>query len=155
MDKALAAEVFTRPARDALEAFPIEPQSLDLVAVSENVTFRVVDATDQAAYVLRLHRPGYHSLDELVSERIWIGALADDGIAVPHALAARDGRDYVSVAVPAIGQQRFAGVSRWTEGRVLADVLQDVGDTQAVEGYFEQLGTIAAAMHNQDRKSVV
>ncbi|HLY78646.1 MAG TPA: hypothetical protein VKQ70_04690, partial [Caulobacteraceae bacterium] len=80
MDKAEARRVFTPAASQALKAFPIEPTGLELVALSENVTFRVTDRRDGAAYVLRLHRPGYHTLGELNSERIWTRALADAGI---------------------------------------------------------------------------
>ena len=149
MDKAAASEAYAPAARDALRAFPIDATGLELVSVSENVTFRVHDATDGAAYVLRLHRPGYHSLDELVSERTWIRALAEAGIAVPPPLNACDGRDYVGVSVAATGESRYAGVSRWTEGRVLAEVLRQSESVGEVERYFEQLGVIAAAMHDQ------
>jgi Ser/Thr protein kinase RdoA (MazF antagonist) len=132
-----------------LDAFPIESAGLELVSVSENVTFRVRDANDGAAYVLRLHRPGYHSLDELMSERVWIRALGDAGIAVPSPLTARDGREYVAVSISATGERRYVGVSRWTEGRLLADVLRQTENVGEIEGYFEQLGVLAATMHNQ------
>ena len=149
MDRAAAALAYTPAALEALDAFPIESTGLELVSVSENVTFRVRDANDGAAYVLRLHRPGYHSLDELISERVWIRALGDAGIAVPPPLAARDGREYVGVSVAATGESRYVGVSRWTEGKLLAEVLRQTENVGEVAGYFEQLGVIAAAMHNQ------
>ena len=57
------------------------------MSLAENVTYRVVDRRDGVAYALRLHRPWYHTLDELISERAWIRALADAGIAVPDARA--------------------------------------------------------------------
>ncbi len=149
MDKARIDEVFTPAAAEALKAFPLEPVGLELVALSENVTFRVTDGRDGEAYVLRLHRPGYHTLEELNSERVWTRALADAGIAVPIALPTRGGDDYVSVAVPALGQQRQAGMTRWIEGEVLADVLGRGDDPEAQIRCFEQLGAIEAAMHNQ------
>ena len=62
---------------------------LDLVSVSENATFRVTDRRDGVAYVLRLHRPWYHTHDELIAERIWIRALGAAGIAVPTPLPRR------------------------------------------------------------------
>ena len=149
MDKAAAEKAYTPAALESLEAFPIEPVALQLVSLAENVTFRVVDEDDGAAYVLRLHRPGYHTLDELNSERVWIRALAGAGIAVPRALTARDGRDYVAVSIPATGEQRYAGMSHWTEGELLADVLRQPENVGGLEGYFVQLGAIAASMHNQ------
>ncbi len=149
MDRIDAERIFAAAAREALKAFPIADGDLQLVTVRENVTFRVTDRRDGAVYVLRLHRPGYHTLDELNSERIWIRALADAGIAVPTPVAARDGREYVSVAVPGTGEHRHAGIARWTEGRILSDVLHEISDQRVLEGYFEQLGAITAALHNQ------
>ena len=72
---------FRPAALEALGAFPIEPDALELMSLSENVTYRVVDRRDGVAYALRLHRPWYHTLDELISERDWIRAL--DGAASP------------------------------------------------------------------------
>jgi Ser/Thr protein kinase RdoA (MazF antagonist) len=149
MDSNDAERIFTPAALEALEAFPIVRGELRLVSLSENVTFRVTDRRDGAAYVLRLHRPGYHSLDELNSERMWIRALADAGVAVPTPVSARDGREYVPVCIAGTGECRHAGMTRWTDGRLLSDVLQDVSDARTVEGYFEQLGAIAASIHNQ------
>jgi Ser/Thr protein kinase RdoA (MazF antagonist) len=149
MDKAEAHRVFSPAAIEALTAFPIEPDGLELVSLSENVTFRVKDRSDGADYVLRLHRPGYHTLEELNSERVWTRALAAAGVAVPIPLATRGGGDYVGVPVPALGQTRQAGMARWTEGELLSDVLERSDDPAAAERYFEQLGAIEAAMHNQ------
>ena len=149
MDKAALERTFTPAARIALESFPIDASELTLVSLSENVTFRVVDRRDGAAYVLRLHRPGYHTLRELESEHDWMRALADTGIDVPMAVSARDGRGYVPVKIPATGEQRFAGMAGWTEGRLLSHVLAETDDDRVVEDYFAQLGAITAAMHIQ------
>src|SRR5689334_22365188 len=120
MDKEAIGRTFTPAAEAALESFPIDAVDLALVSLAENVTFKVTDRRDGQAYVLRLHRPGYHTLDELVSERAWIRGLAEAGIDVPRAVTARDGRDYVPVTIAATGEQRFAGMLRWTEGRLLS-----------------------------------
>ncbi len=133
----------------ALAAFPLVPEQIALVSMSENVTFRVRDRAGGGDWVLRLHRPGYHTLAELDSERTWIRALAAAGIDVPAPLRARDGRDYVDVPIEPLGQHRYAGVSRWTDGDMLARVLhhsESVGDHLH---RFEQLGRIAASMHAQ------
>jgi Ser/Thr protein kinase RdoA (MazF antagonist) len=148
MDKEAIGRIFAPAARAALPAFPIDAADLTLVSLAENVTFKVTDR-DGSAYVLRLHRPGYHTLDELVSERAWIRALADAGIDVPSPVPTRDGRDYVPVTIPATGEQRFAGMLRWTEGRLLSHVLAETRDPRVIEDYFAQLGALTAAMHNQ------
>jgi Ser/Thr protein kinase RdoA (MazF antagonist) len=149
MDSAQAERVFTPAAIQALNAFPIEPEGLQLVALSENVTFRVTDRRDSVAYVLRLHRPGYHTLEELNSERVWTRALAEAGVAVPIPLTTQAGGDYVSVQVEALDQERQAGMTRWIEGEPLADLLERGDDAGAPERCFERLGAIEAAMHNQ------
>src|SRR5262245_42745305 len=120
---------------------------MQLVSLSENATFRV--ATDSGDYVLRLHRPGYHTRAELDSERIWIRALLDAGISVPRPLRARDGADFVEVAIDALGQRRFVGVSGWTGGEMLAKVLRLRNTPYDLEHFFGQLGGIAASMHAQ------
>ena len=148
MDKEAIGRTFTPAADAALKSFPIDAARLTLVSLAENVTFKVTDRAGRA-YVLRLHRPGYHTLDELVSERAWIRGLADAGIDVPSAVSARDGRDYVPVTVPATGEQRYAGMLRWTEGRLLSEVLAETSDDKVVEDYFAQLGVLTASMHNQ------
>ena len=149
MDKAEADRVFTPAAVEALRAFPIEPEKLELVSLSENVTFRVRDRRGGGDYVLRLHRPGYHTLDELNSERIWTRALAEAGVAVPIPLAARNGGDYARVSVAALGEQRQVGMTHWVKGDLLTDVLGDKPEVTVLEHYFEQLGALEAAMHNQ------
>ena len=149
MDNETVDRTFTPAAQAALKHFPIEPEALSLVSLSENVTFKVTDVRDGRAYVLRLHRPGYHTLEELDSERVWIRALAETGIDVPASVPARDGRYYVPVTIAAAGEQRFAGMVGWTEGRLLSEVLAETADQKAVENSFGQLGAITAAMHNQ------
>ena len=148
MDDAEAAKVFLPAAREALEAFPIAPARLDFVNVSENVTFRVTDEAGED-FVLRLHRPWYHTHERLKGERVWTRALAAAGVAVPDGVTTRDGDDYVRVAVEPLGEQRWAGLARWIEGRVLFDVVEGETDPAAIEAHFERLGAIMAALHNQ------
>jgi Ser/Thr protein kinase RdoA (MazF antagonist) len=149
MDKAAAADIFTPAARAALEAFPIAPGRVELVTVSENATFRVTDARDGLDYVLRLHRPGYHTAEELHSERVWTRALAEAGVAVPIPVLARDGRDYVRVPVEALGEDHEVGVTRWVEGELLEDRIEGVDDVALLERWFGELGALVARMHNQ------
>lgn len=144
-----SADTFAPAAEEALRAFPIEPDGLNLVSLAENVTYRVVDRRDGAAYVLRLHRPWYHTLDELISERAWVRALDDAGIAVQAPVHTRDGHEYTPVTIPSTGERRFAGLARWTTGRLLADVLRETTDLRMAERHFAQLGAVTAALHDQ------
>lgn len=143
-----AAEAFAPAAREALAAFGVEPAALRFVHVSENVTFRVTDARDGSPLVLRLHRPGYHDLPALRSEHQWTRALVAAGIAAPEPLLTRDGASFVEVGI-AGGERRWAGLARWVDGELLADVLQRDADQASAAAHFRQLGAIMAAMHNQ------
>ena len=143
------AATFTPAAEEALRAFPIEADGLDLVSLAENVTYRVVDRRDGAAYVLRLHRPWYHTLGELISERAWVRALDDAGVAVQAPVRTRDGQEYTPVTIPGTGERRFAGLARWTTGRLLADLLRETADLHMAERHFAQLGAVTASLHEQ------
>lgn len=148
MDDAEAAKAFLPAAREALKAFPIAPARLDFVNVSENVTFRVTDGAGDD-FVLRLHRPWYHTIERLKGERVWTRALAAAGVAVPEGVTTKGGDDYVRIAVEPLGEQRWAGLARWIEGRVLFGIVEAETDPAVNEGHFARLGAIMAALHNQ------
>lgn len=133
-------------ARQALAAFAIQPASVELASRSENITFKVTGAEGAVAYALRLHRPGYNSPAELISERLWTAALAEAGFAVPVGVKTADGADYVLVTL-AGGEQRQAGLARWTPGEVLAERLKREGEAAPLADWFARLGEIAAALH--------
>ena len=148
MDDAQAEAAFLPAARAALEAFPIAPAKLAFVNVSENVTFRVTNEAGED-FVLRLHRPWYHTIERLKGERVWTRALTAAGVSVPQGVTTKTGDDYVRVAVEAVGEQRWAGLARWIEGSVLFGIVEAETDSAAIEAHFGRLGAIMAALHNQ------
>src|SRR5690242_20249344 len=86
-------------ARDALTAYGgVSPAaSIELLNVSENATFLVSDP-DTGPSVLRVHRLGYHTEQEIASELAWMDALrAEAGVRTPRVLPAADGRQVVTV----------------------------------------------------------
>jgi len=74
LDKDVVESCYTTAALNALECFPVEVENVEFIMQSENVTFRVSVRGGESDYVLRLHRPGYNSIEELNSERIWVRA---------------------------------------------------------------------------------
>jgi Ser/Thr protein kinase RdoA (MazF antagonist) len=149
----LAAEARFAPAvTQALAAFPIAVGSVELLHVSENVTWRVSDVAGHR-YVLRLHRPGYHTLEELVSERVWIRALDAAGVGVPRGMLTRSGEEYTAVRVPDTGERRHAGLAHWTDGEVMERLLDEqegsLEDPELIDNWFSQLGALIAVIHNQ------
>ena len=91
MVDSLTEKRYLPAALEALKAFPIKLEDIQIVCHSENVTFRVIPRDSQTHYALRLHRPGYNSLAELNSERQWTRALKEAGLAVPVSLATFEG----------------------------------------------------------------
>ena len=154
-----------RAAREVLPAWNIDVADVQRVSVSENIAFRVVGrvtgvtGTDDRSYVLRLHRPGYHSLDELIAEQAWTQALLEAGIDVPVPVRTRDDHGYSSVKVN--GERRHAGILQWVDGEPLHAIIdrpqswpedpenKGTGAAEPIFRYFERLGEIMAAMHNQ------
>jgi Ser/Thr protein kinase RdoA (MazF antagonist) len=149
MNKSLVDSQYTSAALKALEFFSVEPSAIELVAHSENVSFRIAVRDSDTDYVLRLHRPGYNSIEELESERIWVRALSDAGIAVQDSLATSQGKRFELIDIPATGEQRYAGMTTWLEGTLLSDHLQTKLESSERKRIFFNMGEIAATIHNQ------
>lgn len=150
MDKALA-EKYLPVAHEALKAFPIVADTVDLVWHTENITFRVAPKDGDTDYVLRLHRPDYHTLSELNSERAWTGALSNAGIAVQTPLRTLGGDHFHGVDTPD-GPRRFAGMTAWVEGTLLSDHLGAGAGLEERKHSYRQIGALAAAIHNQSSR---
>jgi Ser/Thr protein kinase RdoA (MazF antagonist) len=139
---------FLAAAWQALERFPIKSVGVSLLARAENITFKVTD-DDGDRYTLRLHRPAYHTLQELESERLWTKALLQAGIHVPEPITTRDGRDYADVDVPLLGEHRHASLSRWVPGELLMQLIREDTPRERLELHFQALGALIATMNNQ------
>jgi Ser/Thr protein kinase RdoA (MazF antagonist) len=124
-------------ARAALPAYGRDHDApLRLLSLSENATYLVDDGDP---LVLRVHRPGYHSLDAIRSELNWMAALRDQaGVATPHLIPARDGSDVVTAAVGA--NALHVDAVTFIAGCTAEEQPDAVG--------FDELGRITAAMHD-------
>jgi Ser/Thr protein kinase RdoA (MazF antagonist) len=141
----------TQCARDALRAYGCDPgATVELLNVSENATFRVVG--DDEPSVLRVHRLGYHTEREIVSELYWMDALrAEAGVRTPRVLPAADGRRIVTM--PERGDTGGTG-ERGTVARhcVRFEFLPGAEPAGAMNMHFEELGEITARMHQHARR---
>ena len=104
---------------------------------------------DGSPLVLRLHRPWYHDIAALRSEHLWTRALVQAGIAAPEPLLTQAGENFAQVEIAATGERRWAGLARWVEGELLADVVARETDSAANARHFAHIGSIMAAMHDQ------
>jgi Ser/Thr protein kinase RdoA (MazF antagonist) len=137
-------------AREALRAYGCHPDSsVELLNVSENATFLVSDP-EAGPSVLRVHRLGYHTEQEIASELAWMDALqAEAGVRTPRVLAAASGQRVVTVA-------ERGGSSATARHCVRFEFLPGTEpggepEGQLTGGHFEELGEITARMHRHAR----
>ncbi len=138
---------------EALKSFPLDVTEIKFVGESENITFRVSVNGDASDYALRLHRPGYNSIEELKSERLWIRELQLQGINVPDPVetSTGEGNFYSLVEIPSLQECRYAGVTKWLKGSTLCDHLEQSADPDIRAEAFEAIGVLAARMHDQSQ----
>jgi Ser/Thr protein kinase RdoA (MazF antagonist) len=124
-------------ARAALPAYGHRPEvPLRLLSLSENATYLV---GDDEPMVLRVHRPGYHSLAAIRSELSWMAALRHETeVVTPHLIHARDGSDVVTIEVD--GDTLHVDAVTFVPGCTAEEAPTAVG--------FDQLGRLTALMHN-------
>lgn len=142
------AEAYPAAATQALERLEIDASSVELVHISENLTFRVAASRSEKTYALRLHRPGYQSLAGLKSERQWLAALAAAGLRTPIPVANSHGELLVLVGVDGL-QERWASATEWVEGTVLSQVIASPSARDDTATYFTELGRLIATLHEQ------
>lgn len=145
---AKADSALLKVARRALHEWDFSVAQIEHTSTSENTVFRV-DTDDGKTYALRIHRPGYHSLAELNAEQQWTAALHQAGIEVPAPYLTRDGRGYARVCLPGSTETRYVGIVEWVDGALLGRTMKWGLDERTLVLRFEQLGRIAARIHNQ------
>lgn len=133
--------VYTAFARAALTEYGLPAGTqIELINLSENATFLTSDGGQCS--ILRVHRPGYHSLEAIESELAWLDALRNEaGIRTPRPLPALDGRRVVRVRLA--DAQRHVVRFEWLPG-----VEPSADDLVA---WFVALGEITARMHGHAR----
>lgn len=137
----LDANTLLMLAEQAILQYPKAYQGqVKLLCQSENATFLV--RTDKARYALRIHRPNYHSKQDIESELHWLDALTESGIAVPQAILNKQGERVLTLAL-SDGTTRYAALFNWVEG--------DMPTTEVDPTAFQQLGQITAKLHRHSK----
>lgn len=141
-------------AREALAEYDLDPGTeLSLLKQRENFVFSLTSGgTD---YVLRVHRQGYHSDDELGCELDFVRALHGEGVAVPHFVPARDGRGFCVV-----GRDHAAGAHQVDLQHLIPNHGNFGDERTAVAGTahidtadFAELGRLTAEVHEATERS--
>jgi Ser/Thr protein kinase RdoA (MazF antagonist) len=130
--------------RSILPRWGLPPSAkVRLLNVSENATFCVDDQANERKLVLRVHRPGYHTPDEIVSELAWIEALRSSGVVdTPAPVPAKDGA--LLCAFVESGHWRHVVAFEHMSGR-------EPAPSDDLAPWFERLGAINARLHMHSR----
>lgn len=124
-----------------------------LLKYSENVIFKI---TFREAFpvVLRIHRPGYHNIEELEGEILWMDEIHHDtDVELPVVYRGRDGR-FLQKMTTFSGEEVYVSVISFLEGSPLGELKDD----ELIKG-LESLGEITAKLHmqsiNRDKSVVI
>ncbi len=128
-------------ARCAMALYDFSPRAtLDVVNLSENVTFRIEDPATGEVAAMRLHRTGYHDVAQIKSELLWLDAIARSRcVEVPPPIPTLAGERVARIDTP--GGERLVSVSGWLDG----DMPDAGGDLTAA---FSMLGAATAKLHD-------
>ena len=124
--------------RAALPRWDVPPGSeLELLNISENMTFRARGHGNDL--VFRVHRPGYHTKAEILSELAWIEALRADAVVVtPKPIPLRDGAQIADIDDR--GETRHVVAFAFVPGH-------EPAEDADLTGWFHELGAIHARLH--------
>ena len=139
-----------RLAKAALTKFGIDYKKFSLIQHGENATFRVDTLSNagshadaafvEGRYVLRIHRPAYHSKQQLQSELLWLAALQrDTDLVIPEPMASTAGNYLVDATAPGIPGPRFCSLLRWIRGRF--------SGSKYKPHHFRAAGKLMACLH--------
>jgi Ser/Thr protein kinase RdoA (MazF antagonist) len=118
--------------------------NVEMINLSENATYKV-EAPDGRRWALRLHRPGYHSKQAILSELAWMIDLREKSVVVtPSPVAGKNGEILQHISHPAVAEPRHAVLSEWLAG-------SEPGIGQNLQKPFEILGEVTARMHAHAR----
>jgi Ser/Thr protein kinase RdoA (MazF antagonist) len=136
------AALLDKAVESVLAEYDFSPRvTWKLINVSENWTYRVDDPATGRSAALRVHRPNYHSREEIESELMWINALRGANVVNPPTpIAARDGTLVRTAAVGGSGPARHVTLFDWIPG------LAPSADADLIPN-FGLLGGLAAKMH--------
>ena len=148
------ADLHARVRRD-LSRWGLSPLAqVSLLNVSENATFALCEPEGREL-VLRVHRVGYSSAEEIRSELAWMSALRAQGIVDGAAPVSGVDGAFVQVLEPLEGERRLQGAWPRRFAVVFERLPGREPEARDAEYWFERLGEITARMHVHSRSWVL
>ncbi len=133
-------------ARKAFPYWGVSPDAeLAMLKLGENGVFSVQDGAKRT--VLRVHRAGYHTDAELVSEMAWVDALKGEALRTPQIIPTLDGPRFVHVQVDEVPEERQVSMFEWMDGEPIGGYKGLKNESEAA-GYYKTAGELMAITHN-------
>ncbi len=109
---------------------------------SENFTYCLESEREKKKYVLRVNRPGYHSLEELKGELLWMKALRrDTDLLMADVLSGSDG-EYIQRLVFDSSEDYVCTLFSFVEGEGIRGM-----EPERLISYQRKIGAITAKLH--------
>lgn len=139
-------KLFDQLATDALEKYGLQDtDESNLIVLSENATYMVKNKiTGEKDGVLRISRPGYHTLEELDSEMKWLNQINEyTPLIVANPRKGVDGKDIQRVT-GIDGKEYFCVICEYLPGEA-----PDENNEEQMVKQFQYLGETTAYLHRQ------
>ncbi|MBQ7065392.1 MAG: phosphotransferase [Lachnospiraceae bacterium] len=139
-------ELFNQLATDALEKYGWQDKDeSQLIVLSENATYMVKNKeTGEKDGVLRISRPGYHTLDELNSEMRWLNQINEyTPLIVANPIKGVNGED-IQVVKGSDGKDYYCVMCEYLPGEA-----PDENNESRMVKQFTYLGETTAYLHRQ------
>ena len=131
-------------AASALKKYPIRVEEIKFINHGENATFKIIDSKNEA-YLLRIHRGGYHTPAAIQEELSWLARLGQESqLAIPCPLKSKSGLLLEEASIPEVGTRNCC-LFKWLPGRFIEKGLK------AKQMY--QLGQLIAELHQDPPKT--
>lgn len=130
-----------------LPAWGLEGATLSLLKYRENAVFRV-DRAGEPPRVLRVHRAGYRSAEEIRSEVAWMRALEAVGVETPRMYPTRAGDVVATARASGAPGERWCDLQEWVPGAPLGSLEGGVaGGPEELRRLYARVGRVAAMLH--------
>lgn len=111
---------------------------------SENFTYRLESKKEGIQYALRVNRPGYHSMEELTAELVWMKALrADTDIQMADVIPGKDGKLLQELSLSGTEDRYVCTLFSFVEGEGIRGI-----EKERLVKYQWDIGAITAKLHN-------
>jgi Ser/Thr protein kinase RdoA (MazF antagonist) len=141
-------ELVTGVAKAALEDWGMSGAQPELLKHRENSVFKIV-APGGKRYAMRVHRRGYHSDLQLVSELQWLDSLRAAGVATTETVRCSDGSTFTHAFTPELPEGRQCDLLAWVDGEAIGSIENGVPlDDATLRIVYRQAGEQAAMIHN-------